>query len=73
MLDRFLRFVDKFNPPETSALLQFEAEDGNSAYLRLRQAGIAVSRAMEESMDGINKWVVLDPDGRDIVIRTRLT
>ncbi|WP_028609078.1 sigma-70 family RNA polymerase sigma factor [Paenibacillus harenae] len=72
-LDSLLRFVDKFGPPDTSARLQFEAEDANLAYLRLRHAGIAVSRTLEESEDGINKWVILDPDGRDIVIRTRLS
>ncbi|WP_139997181.1 VOC family protein [Paenibacillus paridis] len=49
--------------------LQFEAEDAHSAYVWLRGAGITVSRTVEDIDDGISKWVIVDPDGNEIVIK----
>jgi len=68
MLDHSLQFVNKLGSPGSSARLQFEAEDANSAYLLLRQAGINIFRNLENSEEGVGKWVVLDPDGREILI-----
>ncbi|RAV23250.1 RNA polymerase sigma factor [Paenibacillus contaminans] len=72
-LDRFLRFTDKFGPPDSAARLQFEFADVSSAYQWLRNAGITISRVLEGNGDGDISWVVHDPDGRSIVIRKRMS
>jgi len=72
-LDRFLQFTDKFGPPDSTARLQFEFADVRSAYQWLRNADITISKVLEGTGDGDISWVVHDPDGRNIVIRKRMS
>lgn len=71
-VDRLLRFVDKFGSPDSTARLQFEYADASSAYRWLRNAGITISRMLGGNGENDNNWVVIDPDGRDIIICSRM-